>query len=126
MTGNSNAFCRKAIGMAMAVTLEQGMGSEFAQVVAKLGEGVGLRGELVGREDGIMDPAGTPAAALRTAMEKDFHNAEHAGVLDLDTGTLVLPERRGRAKRWKRGKSMWTSRAWASNSTKRSVTAARV
>jgi hypothetical protein len=61
------------------------MGFEFSQVIAKLGEGVFLRGKLVGREYGFMDLAGTPAAELGAAMEEDFHEAEHAGVLDLDT-----------------------------------------
>ena len=41
-------------------------------------------------------------------------------------GILLLPEGMDRAKRWKRGKSTCTSKAWASKSAKRSVTVARV
>ena len=43
--GDANAFVGEAVGIAMSVALEQGMGFEFAEVVAKLGEGVALRGK---------------------------------------------------------------------------------
>ena len=46
--GNPKAFCGKAVGVAMAIALEQGVGFEFAKVVAKLGKGVAMRGKLVG------------------------------------------------------------------------------
>ena len=83
--GDANAFVGEAVGIAMGVALEQGMGFEFAEVVAKLGEGVALRGKLVSGEDGLVDLAGTPAAELGAAMEEDFHEAEGTGVLDFDT-----------------------------------------
>ena len=41
-------------------------------------------------------------------------------------GILAAPEGMGSARRWNRGKSTWTSSAWASKAAKRSVTAARV
>jgi hypothetical protein len=48
---DTNAFVGEAVGIAMGVALEQGIGFEFAGVVAKLGEGVALRGKLVSGED---------------------------------------------------------------------------
>ena len=83
--GDANAFVGEAVGIAVAVALEQGMGFEFAKVVAKLGEGVALRSKLVSRKDGLMDLAGRPAAEWSAAMDQDFHETEHAGVLDLAT-----------------------------------------
>ena len=62
------------------------MGFELAQVIAELGEGVVFRGELKGGKDGLMDLAGAPSAELSTTVEEDFHEAQHAGVLDLDAG----------------------------------------
>src|SRR5215467_365201 len=79
------------------------MGFEFAKIIAKLGEGVAVRGELVGREDGFIDMAGTPASELSAAMEQDFHEAEHAGVLDLDTRDFGASRRNGESQALEEG-----------------------
>ena len=41
----AGAVVSQTIGIAVAVTLEQPMGSHFAQVIAQLSEGVALRGK---------------------------------------------------------------------------------
>ena len=64
------------------------MGLEFAQVVTELGEGVLVGAELVGVVDGLMDLARAPSAELGAAVEEDFHEAQHAGVVDLNAGDL--------------------------------------
>ena len=74
------------------------MGFEFVQVVGELGEGVTLRRKLVGGEDGFMGLAGTPAPELSAMMEQDFHEAKHAGVVDVDTGDFAAPG--GRSTWW--------------------------
>jgi hypothetical protein len=71
------------------------MGFEFAKVVAEQGKGVAVRRKLVGGEDGFMDVAGTPAAVLSAPMEQDFHEAKHAGVVDLDTGGFAASRGNG-------------------------------
>ena len=93
--GDANAFFGEAVGIAMAVAFEQGMGFEFAQVIAQLSKGVALRSELVGGEDGLMDLRGTPAAELGAAMEQDFHETEHTGVVDLDTRDFAFSRGNG-------------------------------
>ena len=102
------------------------MGFEFAQVIAELGKGVVFWGELEGGEDGLVDLTGAPSAELGAAVEQDVQETEHTGVMDLMPGILVFPEGMGKARRWNRGKSTCTSRAWASKAAKRWVTAARV
>ena len=77
-----------AVGVTGAVSLKEGMGFELAEVVTELGECIAFGGEWEGRQDGLMDLSGAPAAQLGTAVKQDFHQAEPAGVLDLDAGDL--------------------------------------
>ena len=62
------------------------MGFELAKVVAELGEGVAFGGKLKSRKDGLMDLTGRPSPQLGSAVKQNFHEAKHAGVLDLDAG----------------------------------------
>ena len=62
------------------------MGFEFAEVVTELGEGIVFGDELEGGKDGLMDLSGRPPAELGAAVEQHLHEAEHAGVLNLDAG----------------------------------------
>ena len=71
---------------------------ELAQVITELGEGVVFGGELEGGEDGLMDLAGAPSAELGTTVEQDFHQAKHAGVLDLDAGDFGVSRRDGQSQ----------------------------
>ena len=65
---------------------EVGIGFELAEVVTELGEGIVFGGESEGGEDGLMDLSGAPPAELGAAVEQHLHEAEHAGVLNLDAG----------------------------------------
>jgi hypothetical protein len=98
------------------------MSFEFAKILTKLGEAVVCDADLESGEDGFADLAGTRRVGC--PVEQDFHDAKQAGVLDLDAGDFGVSRGDGRARRWNRGNSTWTSRAWARNLAKRSVTVA--
>ena len=66
------------------------MGFELAEVVAELGRSVLIGGELEGGEDGLMDLPRAPSCELGTAVEENFHQTEHAGVVDLDAGDFAV------------------------------------
>jgi hypothetical protein len=70
--GKLNAFGGWSVGVAGAIALQQSMPLEFAEVVAKLVEGVGSWGELKGGENGLMDLFGGPAAEGRTGMQENL------------------------------------------------------
>jgi len=95
---NPDAFFGELVGVSGSVTREEGMGFELAQVITELGEGVFFGGELECGEDGFMDLAGAPSAELGTTVEQDFHEAKHAGVLDLDAGDFGVSRRDGQSQ----------------------------
>src|SRR6516225_8159493 len=66
------------------------MGFELGEVVAELGQGVLVGGELKTGEEGLVDLAGAPAPELGTTVEQHFHQTEHAGVVDLDAGDFAV------------------------------------
>src|SRR6202008_2982704 len=84
--GNLNSFWGETVGVAGAVTLQQAVAFELAQVVAELVEAVGGVGEVEGGEDGAVDLLGGPAADVTAAMQEHFEQADDAGVVDLDPG----------------------------------------
>src|SRR5262249_35035989 len=79
------------------------MGFEIAEVVTELGEGIVLGGELEGGKDGLMDLSGAPSTQLGTAVEEDFHEAEHAGVLNFDAGDFGVSRRDGKSQTLEEG-----------------------
>ena len=79
------------------------MSFELAEVVTELGEGIVLGGELEGGEDGLMDLSRAPSAELGTAVEQDFHEAEHTSVLDLDAGDFGVPRRNRKSQTLEEG-----------------------
>ena len=81
-----NPFGGEPVGVAGAVTLQQTVAFELAQVVAELVEAVGGVGEVEGGEDGAVDLLGGPAADMTAAMQEDFKEADDARVVDLDAG----------------------------------------
>lgn len=58
------------------------MGFEFSQIIAQLSEGVGL--EMVTTGNQLMNLGGAPSGHLSAAMEQNFHQSNHTGVVDLD------------------------------------------
>src|SRR5712672_738122 len=83
---NLNPLGGQTVGIAGAVTLQQPVALEPAQVVAELVEAVGAVGEVEGGEDGVVDLLGGPAADVAAAMQEHFEQADYAGVVDLDAG----------------------------------------
>jgi len=81
-----DSFRREAVGVARAVTLQQAVDLELAEVVAELVQAVGIGGEVEAGEDGVVDLLCGPAANLSAAMQQDFEEANEAGVVDLDAG----------------------------------------
>ena len=61
--GDLNAFSSEEVGVAGAVTLEESVSLELAQIVAKLVEAVRVRGETEAGEDGLVNLACRPAAS---------------------------------------------------------------
>jgi hypothetical protein len=46
--------------------------------------------EMVSSQDQLMDLAGAPARHLSAAMEQNFHQSNHASVVDLNAGNFAL------------------------------------
>src|SRR5712672_4616399 len=84
--GDLNPLGGETVGVAGAVTLQQPVALQLAQVVAQLVEAVGAVGEVEGGEDGMVDLLGGPAADVTAAMQEDFKEADDARVVDLDAG----------------------------------------
>ena len=72
------------------------MGFEFSQIIAQLSEGEVL--ETVSRHDQLMDLAGAPARHLSAAMEQNFHQSNHASVVDLDSGDFAFARHDGQGQ----------------------------
>jgi len=79
-------FRGQAVGAAGAVTLEEPVAPQFAQVVAELVEAVAAVGEVEGGEQGVVDVLGGPAADVTATMQEHFEQADDTGVVDLDAG----------------------------------------
>jgi hypothetical protein len=86
--GHFDAFRGEAIGVAPTLALQEAVGSELADVVAKLGERIGLGGDREGLEHGAVHVGAAPGSELRATMEQDLHQPEEAGVVDLDARNL--------------------------------------
>src|SRR6266550_5521404 len=84
--GDLNPLGGETVGVAGAVTVQQPVALQLAQVVAQLVEAVGAVGEVEGGEDGVVDLLGRPAADVAAAMEQHFEQADDARVVDLDPG----------------------------------------
>src|SRR5215813_1003479 len=66
---------------------------QFAQIVAKLVEAVGVCREIERGEDGLVDLACRPATDLGAGMQKDLKQADDSGVLDFDAGVADRADR---------------------------------
>src|SRR5215472_13633739 len=92
-----------SVGVTVAVSLKEGMGFELAEVVTERGERRSFGGKWEGRQDGLRDGSGAPSAQLGTAVKQDFHQAEHAGVLDFDAGDFGVSRREGKSQTLEEG-----------------------
>jgi hypothetical protein len=60
------------------------------KVIAELGESVSAGVKAAGGEDGLMDVGGSPSVELRATVQQHFHQPDHPGVVDPDTGDFGL------------------------------------
>jgi hypothetical protein len=81
-----NALEREAVGVTVAVALQQAVPLELAQIVAELVEAVSFIGEVEGRQDGLVDFLRGPTANEGAGIQQDLEEADHARILDLDAG----------------------------------------
>ncbi len=72
----------KPVKITSALALQQSMGFEFSQIIAQLSEGVVF--EIVSTGDQLKDVGGAPSRHLSATMEQNFHQPNHASVVDLD------------------------------------------
>ena len=80
------------------------MGFEFAEVITELGQGVVCGCELEGGEHGLVDLTEAPSTQLGAAVEQNFHEAEHAGVLDLNARDFGVSRGDGQSQTLEQGK----------------------
>ena len=80
-----DALVREAVGIATAIAYDQSPGFHLSEIVPELGKGIIFYGQPVGLEDSLVKHGGGKPLDLVGGMEEDFHEAHHAGVLDLDT-----------------------------------------
>ena len=73
--GDANAFFGESVAVGSAGPLEQAVGFHLAQIIAELGKGIGLGGEIKGPENGWVDVGGPPTVELRTAVQQHLHQA---------------------------------------------------
>jgi len=82
------SFLCQAISVALPVSGEQSVRFEFAQIVSELVEFIAVRADAEGGKDGFVDVAGGPAGYYRHVVQHHFHQADHACVVDLESGIL--------------------------------------
>ena len=64
------------------------MDFEFSQIITQLSEGVGL--EIVSTGYQLMNLGSAPSRHLSAAMEQNFHQPNHANVVDLNSGNFAF------------------------------------
>ena len=83
-----NTLQGEAVGVTVAVALQQPMALELSQIVAELIEAVGFIGEVEGGQEGVVDFLRGPTADLSATMQQDFEKADDARVLAIPISEL--------------------------------------
>ena len=83
-----NTLQGEAVGVTVAVALQQPMALELSQIVAELVEAVGFIGEVEGGQEGVVDFLRGPTADLSATMQQDFEKADDARVLAIPISEL--------------------------------------
>ena len=86
--GDLGSFVGEPVGITFAVAFQQPVRFHFPEVVAELIQSVAIGGHAEGCEYGAVDVLGSPATHRSAAVQEGFHEADHAGVVDLDAGEL--------------------------------------
>ena len=97
------AFIGQAVAVLATDALDQSVAFHFAQVVAQLSQGVLLGAQSEGLQKGLINLARTPAGERRPAMQEHFHQAEDAGIVNLDAGDSALPPGEGKGQALEEG-----------------------
>jgi hypothetical protein len=99
-----NAFSGEAVSVAGAVTFEEAVCLEFAQVVTKLVEAVGVCREIERGEDGVVDLSCRPATDLGAGVQENLEQADDPGVLDFNAGVADRADGNGQGDALQQGK----------------------
>lgn len=81
-----DAFVSEAIGVVMTIARDQSSRFHLSEIIPELCDRVVVCGQSVGSEDPFVKRSGGEAPDLASGMEKDFHEAHHAGILNFDAG----------------------------------------
>ena len=101
--GDADAFFGESVAVRPTGPLEQAVGFHLAQIIADWGEGIGLWGESKGIQNGLANLGRPPTVELRTSVQQHLHQAQHAGVLNLDAGDLAAARGEGQSQPLKQG-----------------------
>lgn len=93
------------------MAFDEAVGFHLANVVPELGERVCRRFQTEAGQDGLVDLGGAPPGDLRSAVEKNFHQANYPRVVDLDSGDLDLADNNRKCQALKEVRSR---RGWSS------------
>ena len=77
---------------------------QFAQIVAKLVEAVGVCGEMEGGEDGLVGLACRPATDLGACVQQNLEQADGPRILDFDAGMADRTDGNGQRDPLQQGK----------------------
>lgn len=82
--GDLDPFFCQSVRIMFAVALNQAMSLHLAQIVAELIYCV--LGQFVSGHDVFMNKCTAPSAEAGPGVHNGFHETNHAGIVDLDTG----------------------------------------
>lgn len=80
-----NPFFREAIAVVWEFPLNQAMGFHLTEIVAELGERIGMRLEPKGFEKRLMEITRSPRGDAGTGMDEHLHETDQAGIVDFDS-----------------------------------------
>jgi len=86
--GDCSSFVVEPVGVSFAVSLQQAVGVHLSEIVAESIESLSGGGDAKGREDGVVNLFGSPAAHRCAAGQQGLPQSDHAGVVDLNAGKL--------------------------------------
>ena len=79
-----NAFFSEAIAIVLEIPLNQAMSFHLTQIIAELRRRIGKGLEIKGFKKNLMEITGSPSGDAGAGMNEHFHEADQAGIVDLD------------------------------------------
>ena len=86
----TRSSCGEAIAAGRAHPLDQSFGAELPEVIAELGQPVGLRGELVTLQHAGVQVRSGPVGDETTGLEEYLQQPEHPIIMQADAGDTSL------------------------------------